>query len=539
VIPEINAASALKHHGIIANPNCAAIISITPLWPIHRQNPIRRLIISTYQAASGAGAAGMEELRESTPAYLEERPYRHTVLPHPYAFNHFSHNTEIDAITGYNEEETKVIEETRKIFADPTFRITATCVRAPVLRTHCVALNFECEVPISAAAVREILAAAPGVKIVDDMAANYFPMPKDASGQNAILVGRVRQDVSDPTGRSIAMFVAGDQLLKGAALNAVQIAESLVAQQKTSLPASAPGARSIHSINISALPRYAIVLVLGVAAAAHALSAAAALPDAMNAIRAHGCAGLPGGGRPLKVVRTLDEVARRIANGSDLHAALTASGYSAEQSALIHVVSAGGEAAEAHLIEQHFCAQISAPALHEIGITRRGADIWVVLAVPLPTPRPADAPAVSRRVLELVNEARAHARLCGDKSFNAAPSLKLSVALAAAALAHSLDMAMGDYFEHQGRDGSTPSSRVTRTGYAWQVVGENIAAGVATPEEAVEGWLQSPAHCENLMDPRFTDMAVAYVVNPRNPSVILWTQVFAALHTTAGANPAR
>jgi aspartate-semialdehyde dehydrogenase len=233
VIPEINAAAALQHHGIVANPNCAAIISITPLWPIHQQNPIRRLIVSTYQAASGAGAAAMEELRESTRAYLEDRPYAHTVLPHPYAFNLFSHNTKIDTATGYNEEETKVIQETRKIFADPTFRITATCVRVPVLRAHCVSLNFECAKPITPMLVREILSDAPGVKIVENIAANYFPMPKDASGQDAILVGRIRQDLSDPTGRSIAMFVAGDQLLKGAALNAVQIAECLIKHQKT------------------------------------------------------------------------------------------------------------------------------------------------------------------------------------------------------------------------------------------------------------------------------------------------------------------
>ena len=233
VIPEINAAEARNHRGIIANPNCAAIISITPLWPIHQCNPIRRLIVSTYQAASGAGAAAMHELRESTRAFLADEPYAHTVLPHPYAFNLFSHNTKIDAATGYNKEETKVIEETRKIFADATFRISATCVRVPVLRAHCVAVNFECAAPITAAAVREILAAAPGIKIIDDSAANYFPMPKEASGQDAILVGRIRNDMSDPTGRSIAMFVAGDQLLKGAALNAVQIAECLLADQKT------------------------------------------------------------------------------------------------------------------------------------------------------------------------------------------------------------------------------------------------------------------------------------------------------------------
>jgi aspartate-semialdehyde dehydrogenase len=228
VVPEINPGAIRGHRGIIANPNCAAIISITPLWPIHRANRIRRLIISTYQAASGAGAAAMAELSESTRAYLDGREYRNTVLPHPYAFNLFSHNTKVDPVTGYNEEETKVIEETRKIFADPDIRVSATCVRVPVLRAHCVSLTFECERPINPAFVREALAGAPGVKIVDDVEKNYFPMPKDASGQDPILVGRIRQDVSDPSGHSIAMFVAGDQLLKGAALNAVQIAEQLL-----------------------------------------------------------------------------------------------------------------------------------------------------------------------------------------------------------------------------------------------------------------------------------------------------------------------
>ena len=228
VVPEINAAEIGRHRGIIANPNCAAIISIVPLWPIHRSNRIHRLVISTYQAASGAGAAAMQELREATRAHLEEREYQHTVLPHPYAFNVFSHNTKVDPLTGYNEEETKVMQETRKIFGDPDIRVTATCVRVPVLRAHCVALNFECERPITPAEVRALLEHAPGVRIVDDVTNNYFPMPKDASGQDAILVGRIRQDVSDPSGHSIALFCAGDQLLKGAALNAVQIAEHLL-----------------------------------------------------------------------------------------------------------------------------------------------------------------------------------------------------------------------------------------------------------------------------------------------------------------------
>ena len=151
------------------------------------------------------------------------------MLPHPYAFNLFSHNAEVDLATGYNGEETKVMQESRKIFGDPDMRISATCVRVPVLRAHAVALTFECERPITEAEVRKLLANAPGVRLVDDRVRNTFPMPRTASGQDDILVGRIRQDVSDPTGRSIALFCAGDQLLKGAALNAVQIAEKLVA----------------------------------------------------------------------------------------------------------------------------------------------------------------------------------------------------------------------------------------------------------------------------------------------------------------------
>jgi aspartate-semialdehyde dehydrogenase len=227
VVPEINPRAVREHRGIIANPNCTAIISITPLWPVHQLNPIVRLLVASYQSASGAGAAAMEELRESTRAYLEGRAYEQRVLPHPYAFNVFSHNARIDPATGYNEEEIKVREEARKIFGDPELRVSATCIRVPVLRAHSVAISFECQRPITADEVRRIIAGAPGVKLVDDRERNYFPMPRDASGGDPILVGRIRQDVSDPSGRSIALFVAGDQLLKGAALNAVQIAELL------------------------------------------------------------------------------------------------------------------------------------------------------------------------------------------------------------------------------------------------------------------------------------------------------------------------
>jgi len=227
VIPEINAHRIAGHKGIIANPNCAAITTMVPLWPVHRVNPVRRLIISTYQAASGGGAALMEELELSTRAYLDGKNYPPKVVKYPYAFNLFSHNTAIDMATGYNDEESKVIKETKKIFEDDRIAVSATCIRVPVLRAHSVSMTFECERPITPGEVKALLTGAPGVRIVDDWANNYFPMPKDASGQGDVLAGRIRTDLSDPSGKSISMFVAADQLLKGAALNAVQIAELL------------------------------------------------------------------------------------------------------------------------------------------------------------------------------------------------------------------------------------------------------------------------------------------------------------------------
>jgi aspartate-semialdehyde dehydrogenase len=225
VIPEVNARRIPEHRGIIANPNCAAITTLVPLWPVHQVNPVKRLIVSTYQAASGGGAALMEELEQSTRAYLEGRAYPPKVVKYPYAFNLFSHNTAVDMATGYNDEETKVIRETKKIFEDDKIAVGVTCIRVPVLRAHSVSMTFECARPIAPQEVRALLEKAPGVKLVDDWAGNYFPMPIDASGQGDVLAGRIRQDLSDPTGKSISMFVAADQLLKGAALNAVQIAE--------------------------------------------------------------------------------------------------------------------------------------------------------------------------------------------------------------------------------------------------------------------------------------------------------------------------
>jgi len=227
VIPEINADRIGDHKGIIAVPNCSAITALVPLWPIHRVNRIKRVILSTYQAASGAGAAAMQELVDSTRACLDGQTYQPKVLPHSYAFNLFNHDSAVDPATGYNGEETKVMQETRKIFEDDGIAVGVTCVRVPVLRAHSQAITFECENPITEHEVRAILIDAPGVRIVDDRVKNYFPMPIDASGQDDVLVGRIRQDLSDASGHSISIFVAADQLLKGAALNAIQIAERL------------------------------------------------------------------------------------------------------------------------------------------------------------------------------------------------------------------------------------------------------------------------------------------------------------------------
>jgi uncharacterized protein YkwD len=273
--------------------------------------------------------------------------------------------------------------------------------------------------------------------------------------------------------------------------------------------------------------RIAAVGVLAFMATVQVSDVEAALPDSINAIRLHGCGGRAGINHPLHSARKLDEAAERAAAGTSLRDALRAVGYEAQVSAEIHIATLGGDQAIARLLEQHFCPQIAEPTAREIGIARRAQDTWIVLAAPLATPHPQDGPAVSRRVLELVNEARARPTRCGRQTFDATTPLKLSPALGTAALAHSRDMAARGYFDHAGADGSTPASRVTRTGYAWHTVGENLAAGVPTPEEAMEGWLQSPAHCQNLMDPRFTDMGVAFSVNPKNPSVIFWTQVFA------------
>jgi aspartate-semialdehyde dehydrogenase len=228
VVPEVNPATAQTHQGIIANPNCTTILRALAVWPLHQVQPVQRLVVSTYQSASGAGARAMEEVKQQTRAILAGEEPVAEVFPYPLAFNLFPHNSPLNEL-GYCQEEMKMVNETRKIFGAADLRISATCVRVPVLRAHSEAVNIEFEVPFSPQAAKALLAKAPGVKLVEDWGRNYFPMPIEASGQDDVLVGRIRQDISNPN--ALELWLSGDQIRKGAALNAVQIAELLLVPQ--------------------------------------------------------------------------------------------------------------------------------------------------------------------------------------------------------------------------------------------------------------------------------------------------------------------
>jgi aspartate-semialdehyde dehydrogenase len=228
VVPEVNPGDAKLHKGIIANPNCSTAILLVALYPLHKANPVKRVVVATYQAASGAGAKAMQELEEQTAQFLRgEKNIKPEALPQRIAFNLFPH-VDVFLDNGYTKEEMKFVNESRKIMHHPTLMISATCVRVPVLRAHSESVNIEFERPITPTEARAILSKAPGLKVVDDLANKKYPMPIDASGMYDCLVGRIRQDVSRDDGKGIELFVSGDQLLKGAALNAVQIAELLV-----------------------------------------------------------------------------------------------------------------------------------------------------------------------------------------------------------------------------------------------------------------------------------------------------------------------
>ncbi len=226
VMPEVNPEDIKKHCGVIANPNCSTIIMLVAVAPLHRAKKLVRLVAATYQATSGAGAKGMAELELQTRQLLENQPIKPEAFAHRIGFNLIPH---IDAFSdnGYTKEELKMLYETRKMLHAPELRVSCTCVRVPVLRAHSEALNLEFAEEISPDEARAILREAPGVEVVDDPANQRYPMPIDATNQDNILVGRIRRDISREDNRGLDIFVSGDQVLKGAALNAVQIAELL------------------------------------------------------------------------------------------------------------------------------------------------------------------------------------------------------------------------------------------------------------------------------------------------------------------------
>jgi len=229
VVPEVNAERIFEHHGIIANPNCSTIQMVVVLYPLHRAAKIKRIVVTTFQSASGVGLAAMEELRLQSRDFLAGRSLESKVFPHPIAFNVIPQIPNRDAFlpNRYTSEEMKMVNETRKIMEDESLRITATTVRVPVFTSHSESVNIETEEKLSVEDAIEILRSAPGVEVIDDPANMAYPMPLMAEGKDACYVGRIREDESVEKG--LNLWIVSDNLRKGAALNAIQIAERLVA----------------------------------------------------------------------------------------------------------------------------------------------------------------------------------------------------------------------------------------------------------------------------------------------------------------------
>lgn len=258
-----------------------------------------------------------------------------------------------------------------------------------------------------------------------------------------------------------------------------------------------------------------------------ALPAMAGIADDLNDVRRKGCGKKPGVAQPLRSNRELDGVAREWSKGGRLRDALARSDYRATNSASMQVEGSSDPEAIINVLQANYCETITDATFKEIGVYQQRDAVWIVVAAPFVTPAVKDAAQVSQKVLTLVNAARAKARKCGRTQFDAAPPLALSAGLNRAALIHSQDMANKNFFEHIGSDGSKVGERATRVGYTWRTAGENIAIGAETPEAVVQGWLNSPGHCANLMSPAFTEMGIAFVVDRKSEAGIYWTQVFA------------
>jgi uncharacterized protein YkwD len=256
------------------------------------------------------------------------------------------------------------------------------------------------------------------------------------------------------------------------------------------------------------------------------LGAAASVADSVNAVRARGCGGHAGGVAALHVSARLDEVARQLSRGAELRSAQRLAGYHAVSAFSVHLAAVAPSGELARRLGEQFCQQTTNPAFREFGSWRGGAELWIAFAEPFAPPASRDRVKISHRVLALVNQARGRARSCGATRFAAVAPLELNATLAHAALAYARDMASAGYMDHTGRDGSSPAERLTRSGYRWRESGENLASGIMRPEEVVAGWLHSPEHCANLMDPAFRQMGVAYAVNPRDEKGVYWALEF-------------
>jgi uncharacterized protein YkwD len=259
---------------------------------------------------------------------------------------------------------------------------------------------------------------------------------------------------------------------------------------------------------------------------AHAIGAVGSVLSQSNAVRLHGCGAHRPAYAPLSERAALDESARRWADGAPLTTALQGAGYRQRRTAALHV--SGGEAALTDALRSQLCAAVTDAELSELGSFHRDNDAWLILAAPLVLPAAGEATSQAALVLDLTNRARARPRRCGSRSFAAAPALTLEPRLSEAASAHARDMLARHYFDHRDPAGHTPADRVRAHGYRYVIVGENIASGATDAREAVQGWLDSPGHCENIMDPRFTQLGVGFADTASGAARIDWVQVFAA-----------
>lgn len=275
----------------------------------------------------------------------------------------------------------------------------------------------------------------------------------------------------------------------------------------------------------ASLCRHALPLLLIGGLAASLTSQADAI-SALQLLREGGCGGILPPARPLRHIASLDRAAEQWANGRTLGSAAQMSGYESDSTAGLHIK--GPAAATVQLLKQSGCRTLTNPAFHDVGLYQRGVESWLVLGSVYAAPASAQTPMLATRALQLVNEVRARGTRCGERSFGPAPPVKLSETLAGVAFGHADDMAKHSYFEHADLSGRSPADRVRAVGYQEKLVGENIAYGPKSADEVVQGWLDSPGHCENIMDPRFAEMGIAFAAGRAEKRGLYWVQLLVA-----------